>query len=142
MAKLIGFFFFLVFLIGMWKMFFVLLRGMGFKFTHSFNESKDPDGVNMPNFRFGRPPSELRAFIDALENEGYFGKHRKTDADITYVDDDVLNSMIRRISDHHELAWVLPEHGLRYRSTPKEAPVAFREKYKHVVMTPTHAIGV
>jgi len=85
--------------------------------------------------------SHIRVFVKALENDGYFGLAKLPDAELTYVDDPVLSRMIAKIAHEVELEWVLPEHGLRLKKVPEEAPEAFRAKYQWVVMTPTHAIG-
>ncbi len=85
--------------------------------------------------------SQMRVLVRALENEGYFGQVKLPDAELTYVDDPVLSRMLAKIAHEVELEWVLPEHRLRLRQVPADAPEAFRAKYQWVVMTPTHAIG-
>jgi hypothetical protein len=84
---------------------------------------------------------ELRALILTLRNEGYYGRSRLRDEDITYVDNPVLTEMIEELTAKYDLRWKLPTYRLRVRKVGKNAPEWISERFTHVLMTPTHAVG-
>jgi|SRR5690554_1680688 len=84
---------------------------------------------------------DFNVFLNALANEGYFGRVRLPDEEIEFIDNPILAKMIEKLDREYELEWTLPEYRLRLRLTPQHAPRSFLNKYTHVVMTPTHAIG-
>lgn len=86
-------------------------------------------------------PKELLVLIKALSNEGYFGKVKKTDEEITFVDSPVLAGMIEQLGTKCDLMWTVPSHRLRIREMMSNAPESMKAKYKWLLLTPTHAVG-
>lgn len=88
-----------------------------------------------------RGKGRVHVLLDALHNEGYLGKAKFRDSELRFVDDPILAEMLQELSNEVDLKWELPAYGLRYRRVPDYAPEGFDEKYRHVVLTNTHAIG-
>lgn len=116
--------------------FIIIALGMA-KLTGPFTRKSvvKPKGDKLPS------NPELRALVKALSNEGYYGRTRVADEDITYVEHAVLSGMIQYLARKHDLRWKLPDYRLRIRVVGPSMPEWVRESYSHVLMTPTHAIG-
>jgi len=122
----------LVFLLmlGGAKRFWDWLAGQaGSKKTTSQSTKKDPK------------PGKIDVLIKAMENEGYLGRVRLPDDELTYVSNVVISEMLDSLSDTCDLKWVLPEYNLRVRRMPEDAPDVVKNHYKWAVFTPTHIIG-
>lgn len=85
--------------------------------------------------------AELRALILTLRNEGYYGRTRMRDEDIIYVDNPIITEMIEELATKYDLRWKLPAYRLRVRKVGNRMPEWITERFTHVLMTPTHAIG-
>lgn len=135
MGFLILLFVFVVIAVGMYGMFRLMSRPFR-DTTTAVTQNSPPDRPDLPD------DPKMRAILQAMYNEGYFGIGRLNDEDITYVTHPILTGMLTQLDTEQDIAWILPKYRLRLRAVPNTAPDWVSEEFTHVVMSPTHAFGV
>lgn len=97
----------------------------------------DPIVINAPK----TDVPELDVLVQALVNEGYYGRVRLADTELTYVDNEVLSRMVEKLDRKYDIEWLLPQVRLRLRRAVGKPWEKYADRGNWLLLTPTHAFS-